>query len=144
MSKLCVVGIICVAMLAHAGARTENWPEFRGPDGQGHATEGHLPVEWSTTKNVTWKQAIPGRGWSSAVLQNGRLYLTTAVEAGGDGNLSLRALGLDTATGGTLWNTEIFTLPAGRIHTKNSHASPTPLIEGDRLYVHFGHQGTAC
>lgn len=143
MTKAYCIGATAAA-LAGVAARAEDWPEFRGADGQGHSTERHLPVEWSGTKNIAWKQAIPGRSWSSPVLQNGRLYLTTAVESGGDAGLSLRALCLNAATGEVRWNTEIFARPAGRIHSKNSHASPTPRIEGDRLYVHFGHQGTAC
>src|SRR5439155_3248535 len=70
---------------------------------------------------------------------------TTAAPAGKGGDLSLDALCLDAADGKTLWATEVFRQEktAPRIHTKNSHASPTPLVEGQRLFVHFGHQGTA-
>ncbi|PYJ06876.1 MAG: serine/threonine protein kinase [Verrucomicrobia bacterium] len=118
------------------------WPEFRGPTGQGTSTATDLPVVWSATTNVIWKQAIPGLGWSSPVLAGDAVFLTTAVET--NNALSLRALSLDASTGKTRWSTELFTPAPARAHTKNSHASPTPLIEGDRLYVHFGHYGTAC
>ncbi len=98
-------------------------------------------------KNVVWKQAIPGKGWSSPVVAAGRIYLTSAVPIEGkDGELSLQALCLDGATGKTLWSKEVFheDASAPHIHSKNSHASPTALVRDDRLYVHFGHMGTAC
>src|SRR6266550_4171284 len=123
--------------------RAADWPEFRGPAGNGHVTEDTLPLQWSDT-TATWKQAIPGKGWSSPVVVAGRIYLTTAVP--GQGGQSLRALCLDAKSGKTLWDEEVFKQGpnAPRIHGKNSHASPTPIVAGQRLYVHFGHQGTAC
>ncbi|MES2696454.1 MAG: PQQ-binding-like beta-propeller repeat protein [Verrucomicrobiota bacterium] len=123
------------------------WPEFRGPTAQGTTTATGLPLEWSPTKNVTWKQPVPGSGWSSPVVGGGRIYLTTGVVAEGVGT-SLRALGFDAATGKPLWDTEVFTpteVPEQHpLHNKNSPASPTAILEGDRVYVHFGHHGTAC
>ena len=124
----------------------EDWPEFRGPAGQGISTATGLPVEWSTTKNVAWKQPVPGGGWASPVVSRGQIFLTAGV-AGADGRPSLRALCFETATGRMLWNTEVFSAAesgAQPIHDKNTQASPTPILEGDRLYVHFGHHGTAC
>ena len=126
----------------------EDWPQFRGPTGQGHATDAHLPTEWSPTKNVAWKKDIAGVGWSSPVIGDGKIYLTTAVPASDAKatDYSLRALCLDAKTGATLWNVEVFLEKKGapKPHSKNSHASPTPILDGDRLYVHFGHMGTAC
>ena len=128
-------------MVLHA----ENWPEFRGPTGQGHSAARGLPVEWSNAKNVAWKQPIPGQGWSSPILYDNRVYLTSAVRSEAESKLSLRALCLDATDGKTLWNSEVFGSDKSvSIHPKNSHASPTPIVEGERLYVHFGHQGTAC
>jgi outer membrane protein assembly factor BamB len=122
-----------------------DWPQFRGPAGDGHAQARNLPTTWNETTNVAWKTPIPGKGWSSPSLVAGKLYLTTAVPDAG-GETSLRALCLDAATGKTLWDQEVFRQDASApaIHTKNSHASPTPLVAGGRLYVHFGHRGTAC
>ncbi len=124
--------------------RAEDWPEFRGPTGQGLVRQGAVPVEWSP-KSAAWKQEIAGNGWSSPVIVGGKIYLTTAVPAAAQG-YSLRALCLDVKEGKTLWDVEVFKegRDAPRPHTKNSHASPTPIVAGDRLYVHFGHQGTAC
>lgn len=119
----------------------QDWPEFRGPTGQGHSDERGLPLTWSETKNVRWKTAIPGRGWSSPAIQGDRVWLTTATEEG----KSLRAICVDRNTGAILQNVEVFRLKStGPLHAKNSLASPTPVLEGDRVYLHFGAHGTAC
>src|SRR5438093_10710274 len=60
----------------------DDWPQFRGPDGQGHAAAAALPLTWSEQENVAWKVAIPGLGWSSPVIQGGRIWLTTALDDG--------------------------------------------------------------
>ena len=136
---------VCVVCLAPV-IRAEDWPEFRGPTGQGLVPKGDLPTTWDAQKNVAWKRTIPGWGWSSPVVAGGRIYLTTAVPVDG-GDVSLQAICLERATGKLLWNKEVFrqdSKKAPPIHAKNSHASPTPLVRGQRLFVHFGHQGTAC
>jgi outer membrane protein assembly factor BamB len=104
-------------------------------------------VEWNATKNVAWKQPLPGEGWSSPVVFQGRIYLTAAVPLTSARSYSLRFIALDEATGKQQFDVEIFQedgSSAPAIHRKNSHASPTPLIADNRVYVHFGHQGTAC
>ncbi len=118
-----------------------DWPEFRGPTGQGHSNERGLPVEWSETQNLRWKTAIPGRGWSSPAIQGNRIWLTTATEEG----RSLRALCLDRETGAVRLDIELFRLKSGgKTHAKNSLASPTPVLDAGRVYLHFGAFGTAC
>ena len=120
---------------------TEDWPEFRGPTGQGVSNERGLPLNWSETKNVRWKIAIPGRGWSSPAILGDRIWLTSATEEG----KSLRAIAVDRTTGAITQNIEVFRLKnPGSVNGKNSHASPTPILEGDRVYLHFGANGTAC
>jgi outer membrane protein assembly factor BamB len=137
-----------VLLLTGAALQADDWSEFRGPGGLGLAGERSYPTEWSVTKNVVWKQSIPGRGWSSPIVSAGRVILTTAVPAKNSaGDQSLRALCLEAKTGKLLWDNEVFRLDGKKappIHGKNSHASPTPVTDGRRLYVHFGHQGTAC
>ena len=119
----------------------QDWPQFRGPTGQGVSDERNLPLTWSETKNVRWKVAIPGRGWSSPVIQGGRIWLTTATEEG----RSLRAIAVDVNTGTIQHDVEIFRLKLPKLlNAKNSFASPTPVVEGDRIYLHFGAYGTAC
>ncbi|MCA9225142.1 MAG: PQQ-binding-like beta-propeller repeat protein, partial [Planctomycetales bacterium] len=92
-----IAGGLAVTALVQAA----NWPEFRGPTGQGHATAQNLPTEWSDTQNVVWKQPLPGEGWSSPALVDGRLYLTAAipVENGKEGDRSLSLLILDAQSG---------------------------------------------
>jgi len=120
-----------------------SWPQFRGPDGQGHSSETNLPIEWSETKNVAWKAALRGRGWSSPVIGNGRVWLTTAVTTGN--GASLRALAFDVEDGRELSNVEVFRLSNANLkNPKNSHASPTPILENNRVYLHFGAEGTAA
>jgi outer membrane protein assembly factor BamB len=145
-SILCALLLTLIAPAdAPAAAAAEDWPQFRGPTGQGVSTASNVPVEWDASKNVAWKTPVPGRGWSSPVLAGGRVYLTTAV--GDDANPSLRALCVDASNGKVLWDTEVFQPEPKQAkvkHKKNSQASPTPIVSGDRLYVHFGHLGTAA
>ena len=110
----------------------EDWTQFRGAAGQGISAATGLPVEWGPEKNVAWKLAIPGEGWSSPVVQDGRIYLTAAVPADGESeDRSLQLICLDGDDGAVIWSREIFQQDgesSPRIHTKNSHASPTPVI----------------
>jgi len=131
----------------------QDWPEFRGPDKQGRATAVGLPSVWNPNlnKNIVWKAALPGIGWSSPVVIGDRVFLTTAVAVGGEEkpviDRSLRALCVSATDGKVIWDKEVFpqiAATAPNIHKKNSHASPTPIFDNDRLFVHFGHQGTAC
>ncbi len=137
--------LLLVATLAATAAQALDWPEFRGPTGQGHSLATNVPVQWSATNNIAWKVPVPGAGWSSPVLVGGRLYLTTAVEQPNSKALSLRALCFEAASGKSLWDAEVFTPDqGGAAHGKNGRASPTPIVRDGRIYVHFGHLGTAC
>jgi outer membrane protein assembly factor BamB len=124
-------------------APAEDWPEFRGVTGQGLSSERGLPLEWSDSRNVLWKAPITGLGWSSPAIAGGRVWLTAAMEK--QSPISLRAIALDAATGRELLNIEVFTVePNPLLNPKNSYSSPTPIIDGDRVYVHFGPYGTAA
>lgn len=124
-----------------------DWPEFRGPTCDGISTAGNVPVEWSATENIAWKQTIPGSGWSSPVIVDGKIYLTTATDSAETDDLSLRVLRINTIDGQIEWDVEVLRPDvevAKRIHHKNSLASPTAIVAGNRLYAHFGHMGTAA
>ena len=123
-------------------AFAEFWSEFRGPGQMGHSEVENVPTEWSATDNVAWKIPVPGKGWSSPVVVGSRVFLTTAVESGS--STSLRALAFNSATGNQIFSIEVFRAKKRDIHKKNSHASPTPVYEDGKLYVHFGPDGTAC
>jgi outer membrane protein assembly factor BamB len=132
---------LLLALTAFA-VSADDWPEFRGPTGQGHSTDRGLPLEWNESRNVIWKTRVPGRGWSSPVVAGNRVWVTSAIKDRGG---SLRALAFDLETGRELVNTEVFrTRSADALNAKNSLASPTPIVEGDRVYVHFGADGTAA
>ena len=135
-----VFSLLLAAQLVLAA---EDWPQFRGPGGQGHSSETGLPIEWSETKNVAWKVPVPGRGWSSPVVAGGRVWLTSATNVQRD--TSLRLMAFEAETGKPALDVEVFRVRGtDLLNPKNSHASPTPIVDGDRVYVHFGAQGTAA
>ncbi len=131
----------------------DTWPTFRGPDGNGIAdSTAKLPTEWSANQNIAWRTELPGQGWSSPVVGDGRIYLSAAIPTNSDADettqeYTLSLIIIDATSGDLLKTVEIMDQTADhspRIHKKNSHASPTPILAGDRIFVHFGHQGTAC
>ncbi len=151
------VGIVWVMALASMAAGDGDWPQFRGPGGDGLSQSANPPLEWSEAKNIAWKVALPGRGRSSPVLLGDRVWLTTAVEKGvvrkrigpddmqTAEHLSLGAACLDRASGKLLWHVTAFEVdkPAPT-HWLNGWATPTPVAEAGRLYCDFGAFGTAC
>ena len=146
MNRWLVFIFSVLALLSAPVEGAEDWPQFRGPTGQGISNATGVPVEWNAHKNIAWKMEIPGRGWSSPVLARGELYLTTST---GEtrGPIELHAICLDAGDGKILWDTMIFQpeeSEARMMHQKNSLASPTPVVTDDRLYVHLVHLGTAA
>ena len=145
MTSMQRLGVVLVAvMLLGPAAHAQDWPAFRGPTGQGHSSERGLPLEWSESTNVLWKAPVPGRGWSSPVVADGRVWLTTSTDEGAG---SLRLLAYDIETGLEVLNTEVFRVDQTTSpNPKNSLASPTPIVDADanRVYVHFGADGTAA
>ena len=136
-----LAGIVACAI--SVSAQRADWPDFRGPGGQGHAAGTGFPLEWGERRNVLWKTAVPGNGWSTPIVANGRVWITTGVTTGRD--TTLRAIALDAANGREVINTEVFRFRMGpQINAKNNRASPSAIVEGDRVYVHFGAEGTAA
>lgn len=114
---------------------------------------GPLPTQWGPNSTVVWRAELPGRGWSSPVVdQKGVIYVTSAVAEGeadapAEARRELRVLAISGETGVIVWEKTVFTQGGptqSKIHKKNSHASPTPVLAGNVIFVHFGHQGTAC
>ena len=122
------------------------WPEWRGPGAQGHAPGTGLPASWSETKNVAWKEELPGRAWSSPVIEGKQIWMTTAIETPaskedtarrlkantGDQALTLlakvelRALCVDRDTGKLTQNILLLSLNEPQwVHALNSYASGT-------------------
>ena len=130
-----------LALCATALCAAENWPQFRGPDGDGHSDAKGLPLNFGETEHVKWKTAIHGRGWSSPVIWGSQVWLTTATEDGTE----LSVVCLDKETGKVLRDDVLFRVATPQFcHKFNSYASPTPVIEDGRIYVTFGSPGTAC
>ena len=141
-------GLIGSLLLFASVARGQEWPEFRGPFGNGHVAVAEdskpvgLPLSWSETENVIWKTPIPERGWSTPVVLGGQVWLTTATTDGHD----FFVLCLDAASGRVRFQQKLFHAdqpdPLG--NSVNCYGSPSPAIEPGRVYVHFGSYGTAC
>jgi outer membrane protein assembly factor BamB len=130
--------LLCV--VSFAGAET-NWPQFRGPGGQGVSDATGLPVKWGEGENVAWKTAIHGRAWSSPVVWGEQVWVTTATEDGRE----LGVVCVDKGSGKVLRDLKLFDVPVPQYAIPfNSYASPTPAVEEGRLYAVFGSPGIAC
>ncbi len=157
--------LIQLALPVESGEVTQ----FRGSNGDGIATETKAPASFSEKQNITWKTEIPGKGWSSPVVAEGKLWLTTAVEdyptdeerkamltkAGDDPkffkelaiakSVSIKLLQIDMQSGKLEKSIDLVQIDAPKtIHKTNSYATPTPVIDGDNIICHFGTYGTFC
>lgn len=140
--------VLCGSPVAADDKLTADWPEFRGPSGDGHvrangdSNPAALPVRWSETENIKWKTATPHLGWSTPVVLGNDIWLTCATEDGHE----FFALCVDAASGEIRINEKIFHAdnPEPLGNNVNCYASPSPVIEPGRVYVHFGSYGTAC
>ncbi|MEK6304566.1 MAG: PQQ-binding-like beta-propeller repeat protein [Acidobacteriota bacterium] len=157
-------------LVSASGVETEtNWAQWRGPNGSGISTDKDLPTEWSDTKNVQWKTAIPGRGHSSPIIWGKRIFLTTSIEGpvvpgakavthirrgqvyrhpdsvGGDHSYTIKVLCLDRETGKVLWERTAYegTVFDDR-HRKNTFASATPVTDGKYVWALFDAEGLYC
>lgn len=130
-----------LAVFLASVAEAQDWPQWRGPTGDNHATEGATaPVAWSETEGLAWKTPLPGRGHSSPTIVRGRIYLTTA----DDGAQTQALLVIDQATGEVLRQTPTHSgsFPS-QIHPNNTHASPTVASDGRRVYALFCNEDSA-
>ena len=133
-----ILSFLCLSISLVAA---ENWPQFRGPTGDGESTATAAPLKFSDTEHVKWKTAIHGKGWSSPVIWGSQVWLTTATEDGTE----LAVLCVDKDSGKVLRDEVLFRVATPQFcHKFNSYASPTPVIEEGRVYVTFGSPGTAC
>jgi outer membrane protein assembly factor BamB len=135
---LTFVALFLAAAVLEGG---ENWTQFRGPNGSGLSGARDLPTHWSETEGVRWKVAIHDKGWSSPVIWGDQIWMTTARADGKE----MFAVCVNRKTGRVVHDVKVFTeeMPAF-CHPFNSYASPTPVVEEGRAYVHFGSHGTAC
>ncbi len=136
----CCACAIALCSIAHS--RADHWPEYRGPTCDGHAPNTSIPLTWSESTHVRWKTRIHDKGWSTPVIWNQQIWLTTAREDG----RKMYVLCIDRDSGTILWDKKLFDVPHPRPlgNDMNGYASPSPVIEAGRVYVHFGSYGTAC
>lgn len=160
-----LVRAACALLLLSTVAAAEDWPEWRGPTGQGIASDRAVPIRWSETENIAWKTPIRGKGWSTPVVLGQQIWLTTAEEtpeseenlkkrlAANTGNqpldvaaeASFRAICVDRTSGKIVHDVKVLVEKEPQwVHRMNSYASPSPVIEVGRLYCHFGCYGTVC
>lgn len=129
------------SMLALPALAGETWPEFRGPTRDGHSDAKGLPLAWSETANVAWKTPIHDRGWSSPLVWDDQVWMTTATADG----RRLYAVCVDRASGKVVHDVKVFDVEKPEpIAAVNSYASPTGALEAGRFYAHYGTYGTAC
>lgn len=155
--------LIIVATAFTSPSHAQNWPQFRGADSRGVLDSEKLPTTWSATEHVAWKAEIPGRGWSSPVIWGNQVFVTSVVSLGPteepkkglyfggdrkdapDSIHQWKVYALDLATGKLNWERQVHEgKPDTPRHLKNSYASETPVVDGDRLYTYFGGVGIFC
>jgi len=138
--RFCLTLVVCLSSIVSVRAG-DDWPQFRGPTGDGHSPAKNLPTRWSETENIVWKTPIHDKGWSSPVIRGDQIWMTTALATGKE----FFAVCVDRKSGKIVHDIKVFTEEKPAFcHEYNSYASPTPIIENDRVYVHFGAHGTAC
>lgn len=146
-TRLMLAGLLITIAGSALAAEPNNdsvlWPQFRGPNGQGHILSA-VPESWSEQKSVVWKTPLAGKGWSSPVVACGKVWVTAAIPAANT-SLSLRVIGVDLQTGEIRHDVELFAVAKSvALHARNTPASPTPVVIGDRLIASFGSDGVGC
>lgn len=166
-SRLAFLSLLILCLFVQFSRSTlhaQTWPQWRGPDGQGHASATNLPTTFGDTSNVVWRTSLPGKGWSSPVMNERQIWMTAASESEPtdedlerlsqlknarmlqiSGAVAMHVLCVDRESGEVLHDIELAVEENPQpIHELNSYASPTPILDGDRLYCHFGAHGTVC
>jgi outer membrane protein assembly factor BamB len=164
-----VLLLLIVGCLGRFGNAQTNWPQWRGTGGSGISTETGVPSEWSESKNIAWKTAIPGRGHSSPIVWGDRVFLTTSIEGpivpgaeavrhyhrgqeylhpdsvGANHSYTMKLMCLDLKSGRMLWEKTVYegTVYDNR-HKKNTYASATPATDGRFIYLSFEAEGVYC
>ena len=136
VGRLTTLALACTSLWAQGAS----WPDYRGPSWNGHVLQAAVPLEWSERKNVSFKVPIPGKGWSSPVVHDGKIWLTTSIDRG----KRLHVLAIDLLSGEVLHESTVFEneQPEHK-NALNSYASPSPTIEQGRVYVNVEEHKTA-
>jgi outer membrane protein assembly factor BamB len=130
--------ILSIVALEYASA--DNWPMWRGANGDGTCTERNLPEKWSTTENVVWKTKLPDRGNSTPVVWGEKVFLTQCIQKENRRLL----LCFDKKTGNSLWQAGIEFNQPEPTHDTNPYCSASPATDGERVIVFFASAGVYC
>jgi outer membrane protein assembly factor BamB len=158
--------VLSLILLSTGRAGAENWPQWRGPGGQGISSETKLPASWTPEKNITWKAEVPGRGHSAPVVWNDRVFVTTAIEGeavpgakavehtdggkpflhpdsvGAERKHTYKVMAFDGRTGKPVWEQTAWQgVPFDNRHRKGSFASPSIATDGKLVFAYFGSEG---
>jgi len=164
--SLALIAAISLGIATTGSSAAGNWPQWRGPDGSGISTEKNLPAQWSTTRNIKWKTPIDGRGHSSPIVWDNKIFVTTAIEGevvegakapkhmmgdkefvhpdsiGANKKHTFKVIALNRDTGKILWQAVAFEgTPYDDRHRKSSYAASTPATDGKLVYAFFGSEG---
>lgn len=166
LRTVALTGLMFASSLSAAALSAENWPQWRGPGGQGVSSEAQVPTFWAPDKNIAWKTELPGSGHSSPIVWGDRVFVTAVIEGdvvpgakavphtmdgkefvhpdttAADRKHTFRVLALDAKSGKILWDTVAYegTVHDGR-HRRSSFAGPTPVTDGTMVYAYFGPEG---
>ena len=142
MKNICAVSLFVVAFVFSSYAiEKENWLQLRGSTADGISVSKTAPVKWSETENIVWKIPVAGRAWSSPVVYENQIWLSSATDDG----KRMFAVCIDFESGKIIREIDLFhPVEVQNVHPTNSYATPTPCIEDGFVYMHFGTYGTAC
>ncbi len=141
--KSAIFVCICFVLVSFTGSgqEPEQWAQFRGANGQGISGVKNLPESWNSEENIAWKTDIPGESWSSPIVWNDRVFLTTVTEGGENCHI----IAVDRKNGKVLWNKTVFTQKSQQHrHEMNSYATPTPVTDGKTVFAVFSGGGFAA
>lgn len=139
--RIILLSLVLFSGIISAKAVEPSWWQFLGPNGTNYAKTTDLPLDWNEEQGVAWKTSIHGRGWSSPVIRENQVWVTTSSVDG----KQLYAVCVDRITGQIIHDRKIFDVSdPQKISNANTYATPTPVTDGDRVFVHFGTYGTAC
>ncbi|MBI1832047.1 MAG: PQQ-binding-like beta-propeller repeat protein, partial [Planctomycetes bacterium] len=141
----CTLGLML--LLGQGAAAKDVWPQWRGPTADSVAPGKGLPIQWSTTDNIAWKTPIPGWGTSTPAIWKGAIFVTTQVD-----DRKLFLLRINVRNGNVAWMREVGQgqprrkgpVGVNRFHDEHNMASPSPVTDGQHVWVHFGNGDLAC
>ena len=156
----CLAVVLGFVSLGTVSASAADWPQFRGTGGNATCQQGEIPTQWSSTENIVWKTALPGRGASSPIVFGDRVFVTafTGYDLAGEeeqgkskgtnGETRLHVLSIDRQTGKLLWDRSTPPSPDTQDITNrvadHGYATGTPVTDGKAVYAYFGVSGVVA